>query len=231
MLFQYTRLPANAIRLIRFTAAATPNNIALSLEHQENYFTDRSARYVVLRCAPDEREAKPITLHGRTRLVPASLWDALSGILEYHYEAFGRSRMYVEEVCVNQRDEGERASQAVQMASIYKCAERVLVWCGPDDDSMDRAFNALRPITGESSKECGCRKGTKDTDQKHATAVGRLKNVAKAAMKDVSIAGTQTIELICGRQILETEWSTISRTGHDSDSTSQSAPVPERSPL
>lgn len=231
MLFQNTRLPANAIRLVRFTAAATPNNIALSLEHQENYFTDRSARYVVLRCAPDEQEAKPITLHGRTRLVPASLWDALSGILEYHYEAFGRGRMYVEEVCVNQRDEGERASQAAQMASIYECAERVLVWCGPDDDSMDRAFNALSPITGESSKQCGCQKGSEDTDQKQAAALGRLKSVVDAAMKSVSIADKQTIELICGRQKLETEWSSTSGSGHDSDSTSQSVPVRQRSPL
>lgn len=51
--------------------------------------------------------------------------------------------LWVDAVCVNQEDLAERTDQVKNMASIYKLAQRVVVWLGPTSDNSDIAFSAL----------------------------------------------------------------------------------------
>lgn len=45
----------------------------------------------------------------------------------------GRTRaVWADQVCVNQKDKAERSHQVKLMGSVYRCAERVLVWLGRD---------------------------------------------------------------------------------------------------
>jgi hypothetical protein len=52
--------------------------------------------------------------------------------------AFGRhAHLWVDALCINQSDVGERSHQVALMADIYKRCERVLVWLGPQEPNTD----------------------------------------------------------------------------------------------
>ena len=46
----------------------------------------------------------------------------------------------VDAVCINQRDESEKAVQVRMMGSLYSRAEEVIVWLGPASDDSDYAM-------------------------------------------------------------------------------------------
>lgn len=51
--------------------------------------------------------------------------------------------LWVDAVCINQEDLTEREDQVKRMASIYKLAQRVVVWLGPSSGDSDTAFSYL----------------------------------------------------------------------------------------
>jgi hypothetical protein len=48
-------------------------------------------------------------------------------------------RLWVDALCINQADHGERAQQVAMMAQIYSRAARTLVWLGEDTEEVDGA--------------------------------------------------------------------------------------------
>lgn len=128
MIFQYAHLLKNSLRLVRFHPNSTPSSIHLILEHQDRYF-DKDVHYNALAYVPQGSavEFKDITLQGRTKLVPSNLWYALSALVESHDIS---GRFWVEYVCVNQRDEAEKARHRRDLEGIYRAADEVLVWMG-----------------------------------------------------------------------------------------------------
>jgi hypothetical protein len=71
----------------------------------------------------------------------------------------GHFRLWVDAICINQKDQNERSSQVDLMREIYSKAELVLSWLGHGIDEIDIAFEALKAIakeTGElGSEEAG----------------------------------------------------------------------------
>ncbi|CAK3987424.1 Hypothetical predicted protein [Lecanosticta acicola] len=140
MLFQYTSIDRSTIRLIRFLPYSTPSNIYLSLEHLPYYYHHQqhpphpSLKYNALKISPPpppsqpEEDRKPLTLAGRTFLVPSPLWDALSSMVDRKFEL--ATPLWAEYVCVNQQDEDEKYVQEAQKGRILRCARKVLVWNG-----------------------------------------------------------------------------------------------------
>lgn len=51
--------------------------------------------------------------------------------------------LWIDAICINQRDIHERNYKVTQMAQIYEQAERVVVWLGPSDASSKLAFDLL----------------------------------------------------------------------------------------
>ena len=181
MLFQYTHVPRNAIRLLTFAPSSTPADISLNLHHQERY-SDSSIKYNVLLYSPDLQLSKPLTLHGRTRLAPAPVWAALSAILQQH-RSFVGTPLWIESLCVNQRDEAEVAGQRVEVPQIYTCAEQLLVWCGCSGENAETAFEALVVM----EKEQG---GEKETSRK----LGDLTDESRVALQNL----LQTVQSVPG---------------------------------
>ncbi|KAF2501347.1 HET-domain-containing protein [Lophium mytilinum] len=61
-----------------------------------------------------------------------------------------KSRMlWVDAVVINQGDENERNEQVKRMANIYKSAERVIIWLGPEADNSKLAINTLDYIAAQ----------------------------------------------------------------------------------
>jgi hypothetical protein len=54
--------------------------------------------------------------------------------------------LWIDAVCVNQRDLDERSQQVKRMADIYTLAHRVVVWLGEDADDSDLALCALQDL-------------------------------------------------------------------------------------
>ena len=83
-----------------------------------------------------------ISLNGKPFLVRRNLWLALRSL---RLSEEGRT-IWVDAICVDQSNLEERSQQIQFMATIYKEAEKVIIWLG-DADDLDRiAFVALSEI-------------------------------------------------------------------------------------
>ncbi|KAF7195287.1 Heterokaryon incompatibility protein 6, OR allele [Pseudocercospora fuligena] len=189
MLFQYTYLARGAIRLVRFHPRSTPSDIHLTLEHQENY-SSGELPYTVLSYPHSKDESKSLTLHGRTRMVPAPVWDALSAI-QVHGDA--EDRYWVDAICVNQRDETEKQEHAAQMEQIYSSAHKVLAWCGEEDGYAEQVFGSLRKKADHN------RMDNDELDDQSKDAVGKLLQTKFSAQDQTLLRQAKHIELMSGR--------------------------------
>lgn len=57
--------------------------------------------------------------------------------------------LFVDQICINQADEGEKASQVKLMGDIYTRCERVVVWLGPGTRRSDELFAFTSEICSE----------------------------------------------------------------------------------
>ncbi len=74
----------------------------------------------------DPTQTQPITLDGAAYPVTTNLYSALN----YLREAGEPTRLWVDSLCINQRDVFERSAQVGQMRAIFASAARVSVWLG-----------------------------------------------------------------------------------------------------
>lgn len=54
--------------------------------------------------------------------------------------------MWIDAICINQEDLGERSSQVSFMTNIYAAAARVVVWLGKDDNEDQSCFPLFSTI-------------------------------------------------------------------------------------
>ncbi len=59
--------------------------------------------------------------------------------------------LWIDALCINQEDMKERSSQVARMADIYRLANRVVVWLGPESEE-GRSSEALSTLRGIGSK-------------------------------------------------------------------------------
>ncbi|KAH8811281.1 heterokaryon incompatibility protein-domain-containing protein [Xylogone sp. PMI_703] len=70
----------------------------------------------------------------------------LSSALRYLRHSKNPRSLWIDAICINQKDLQERQSQVQMMADIYQSANRVIVWLGPECDNSDLAMDILRQI-------------------------------------------------------------------------------------
>ena len=61
--------------------------------------------------------------------------------------------VWIDAICINQKDIEERGSQVGFMASIYAYASRVIVWLGDGQDDCAAAFNLIREATDAHQRD------------------------------------------------------------------------------
>jgi hypothetical protein len=83
-----------------------------------------------------------ISLSGNKRSVSANLVDALRQLRQ----EFGDLVLWADQLCINQDDYAEKASQIQKMRSIYERATRVIAWLGVSANDSDLVFDTLRRI-------------------------------------------------------------------------------------
>ncbi|KAF2002327.1 HET-domain-containing protein [Amniculicola lignicola CBS 123094] len=87
----------------------------------------------------DCSHTRRIMIHGQPFNVTVNLYAALLRLRER-----GTGWIWIDGICINQKDQKERGHQVRYMAKIYGKAYRVVVWLGEEADHSPRAFEAIR---------------------------------------------------------------------------------------
>jgi hypothetical protein len=81
-----------------------------------------------------------ITCNGCTFQITSNLFEALQQIRRQH----GRLLIWIDAICINQKDEREKTEQIPLMNEIYSKAQNVYVWLGNGTIESDAAMDSLR---------------------------------------------------------------------------------------
>lgn len=90
--------------------------------------------------------AQSILLDGYPFLVGPNLFEALLQLRKCCrvHQGF---KLWIDAICINQKDDRERSQQVALMRQIYASAWHVLVWLGPEANDSSIAFSALSWIS------------------------------------------------------------------------------------
>ncbi|PMD44749.1 HET-domain-containing protein [Hyaloscypha variabilis F] len=91
-----------------------------------------------------------IKLNGHSISVTKNLFHALKQVrLNQVENCKSESRLWVDAICINQRDDAEKSRQVLLMRDIYANASRVITWIGQPDNLSDLAFDTLEHFAAD----------------------------------------------------------------------------------
>ncbi|KEY66238.1 hypothetical protein S7711_09264 [Stachybotrys chartarum IBT 7711] len=98
-----------------------------------------------------------ISCNGQEFEITANLHDALRRLRQPHEPR----TLFVDAICINQRDYAERNQQLLLMRHIYQAAERVAVWLGRDTETIGLVISMLSKLgeIGRKKMDHGVRPG------------------------------------------------------------------------
>ncbi|KAM0417194.1 hypothetical protein ACHAPT_012831 [Fusarium lateritium] len=91
---------------------------------------------------------------GKCKKSSIPVTESLDTALRYLRRRREAITLWIDQICINQADNGERSEQVGLMGSIYSRAEQVLAWLGPPGDGSDALMNAWRDI-GQGARDLG----------------------------------------------------------------------------
>ncbi|KAK4506288.1 hypothetical protein PRZ48_000018 [Zasmidium cellare] len=94
----------------------------------------------------DETDTATIQVNSKTRHVRPNLRAALARL---RFSKRPRT-LWIDALCINQRDIGERNDQVRIMSTIYQAAKRVLIWVGESGDGSTLVFDYMRKLRAKS---------------------------------------------------------------------------------
>lgn len=88
----------------------------------------------------NDKSLKPfISCHGKCLRLTSSLRSAL-----HHIRSEKKvTKLWVDQICINQEDLEERSQQVPLMGSIYSAAKRVIIWLGDTDNTSHQAMTFI----------------------------------------------------------------------------------------
>lgn len=133
---QHTPLPAEHIRLVHLMPGNGFDPITVSLENA----TLRDCKYEALSyCWGNATFLSPIICNGSRLEVTRNLKSALRDLR--HHDLL--RTLWIDAICINQKDSKEREQQVGIMGDIYSLAERTVVWLGDTFAGIELAFNLV----------------------------------------------------------------------------------------
>jgi hypothetical protein len=141
--YQYGRLPAHlSIRLLRLSPGESSSPLACVLF---DVTLDTYSDYECISYAWEDPDLSEFIAAG----------DRYIDITKSSKRALQQLRLpdsprdlWIDAVCINQRDIEERSKQVQLMQQIYKNARRVVIYIGEATPESDRAMNFLKQMTG-----------------------------------------------------------------------------------
>ncbi len=143
-IFSYSPLPRNHIRLLRIKSIENPPICEL---YDAPFNDDLRFRAISYAWGSDKLTHR-IKCNDMIMNVTESVADMFSSTAIS--DLCVDMPIWVDAVCINQRDDPEKAAQVRMMASLYSKAEEVIVWLGTASDDSD---SAMRQIQAWSTDE------------------------------------------------------------------------------
>jgi hypothetical protein len=139
--FEYQALhDNNSIRVIElFPALKRDRPIIIDLSE---FPLNSSIEYEALSYTWDDQEpTKDITCNKKSLWVTENVFQALRQLRS----RIGRKLfLWIDAICINQKDQAEKTSQVSMMGNIYARAQRVNVWLSRSTEAMRAAFEYVR---------------------------------------------------------------------------------------
>lgn len=133
-LYRALDITTNEVRFLELHPGSQDEEITCSLHYRR---LDADACYEALSYVwGDQREKTPISIGSNVLNITMDLAAALRRL---RYVQTPRL-LWIDQVCINQDDLAERASQVNLMRNIYESAVRVIVWLGEEDDMSTKAM-------------------------------------------------------------------------------------------
>lgn len=135
MQYSYTPVPANHIRLLkpaRHPGQHSPFPLAFSVE---TYPLAKAPPYTAVSYVWGRAAAsREIYLDGHAFAIRTNLWSCLDNLTllktnSYHDTHW--THVWVDAICINQKDEKEKSQQVRAMSEVYSQAVEVSAWLGP----------------------------------------------------------------------------------------------------
>ncbi|KAL9012302.1 MAG: hypothetical protein Q9173_002923 [Seirophora scorigena] len=145
----YTSLPDQHIRLLELLPGAFEDPICVKLAPVE-LGPQQKPSYHALSYAwgsPNFDHDIRILSGSSFQLLPVT--ENLHIALQ-HLRWLSASRiLWIDAVCINQSDTEERSQQVARMAEVYRSAEKVVIWLGPEENGSDLALAAMATIASK----------------------------------------------------------------------------------
>jgi hypothetical protein len=136
-----------------------------------------------------------ISVDGHDLSVTANLHAALQHLRNRHLERV----LWVDAVCINQGDDGEKEDQIRLMANIYSQASRVVVWLGEAGD--ERGGSALQEIRRVAAEEMS---GSSELKISAETKQGVLALLRRQWFERIWVSTPSRLFCISGTALTET---------------------------
>jgi hypothetical protein len=150
--FSYDTIPFSAKEQIRiFTLSPSVENSSTDpIEHdalikgslESVNWTDKPEYTALSYTWGNDTPLRTILIKGRQFEITANLHDALSELRQKENSV----RLWIDAICINQKDNSEKNEQVMRMTDIYKEANSVFAWLGCTADDSDTGMKALRSI-------------------------------------------------------------------------------------
>ncbi len=86
-----------------------------------------------------------ISCNGQRLLVTSSVFELLLSTVILNL--CDELPIWVDAICINQRDDAEKADQVSKMSAVYSLAEEVILWLGPASFDSDLAMDTIRAVS------------------------------------------------------------------------------------
>lgn len=138
----YSQLPhQRAIRLLRIKSGTGKEGIQITLE---TFDLDSNTQFKGLSYVwGDDTSPCEIICNGHRTPIRRNLWGVLLQLQKQKFDC----RLWVDAICINQKDEEEKSFQVAMMRDIYKRAAKVIFWLGEQERYDEDAVNLMRSFS------------------------------------------------------------------------------------
>lgn len=175
--------PEKEIRLLHITKV-DGDHVSGELEIVSS---QRSAKYFALSyCWGSGVQDETINLDGKPFQVTSNLLGAIKASYRFLCRKKKKStRIWIDQICINQNDTEEKSRQVKRMSDIYWNAERTLIWLGPERDDSAKIMLVLKWLKSRLSPH---RTGTMLPDK----SFKRRGTSLQTRVRESSLAGLTT---------------------------------------
>jgi len=148
--FEYKSLPGNHIRLLNISKSTS--GPSLPLYEIEVVDIDQAGDFFALSYTWDgQTPDQTIVCNERELMVTLNVHT----LVPYLLERYGQIRIWIDGVCINQKNVAEKSVQVPMMGKIYSEAKKVIIWLGVGTPEAEEAIKEIPTLNARLKSHGG----------------------------------------------------------------------------